>query len=284
MSSRPQPGFKRTLYVSDLDGTLLSPDAVVSPVTEQLLAEAYSKGALFTVATARTPATVAYLLENVSLRVPAIVMTGAALWDKTASRYLNPRYIAPRQVELMSEIYTELRLSAFIYTLRDEKLHIYALGAITPAQREFMQEREGNPFKVFHPEGEKVPGNENVLMFFATGEPPKVDAVYSRLQELGGCNAVDYLDIYRENTAILEVFAPGVSKSSAMLALARECGAERIVAFGDNLNDIDMLRAADCGVAVANAAPAVLEAASVVIGSNSENAVARFILDDINHH
>lgn len=53
-----------TLFVSDLDGTLLQPDARLSEETVALLNSNIDRGALFTVATARTPATVAPILER----------------------------------------------------------------------------------------------------------------------------------------------------------------------------------------------------------------------------
>ena len=54
----------KTLYVSDLDGTLLDNTSRVSPATSAMLNETIAGGALFTVATARTPATVQPLLQG----------------------------------------------------------------------------------------------------------------------------------------------------------------------------------------------------------------------------
>lgn len=79
----------RVLYVSDLDGTLLGPDTRVSDTSASMLNEAIGRGAFFTVATARTPATVVELLAKVEMRLPAVVMTGAALFhfeDRSFSR------------------------------------------------------------------------------------------------------------------------------------------------------------------------------------------------------
>ena len=55
-----------TLYVSDMDGTLLNSQSVISPATAAILSRVISAGALFTVATARTPATVVPLLSGVT--------------------------------------------------------------------------------------------------------------------------------------------------------------------------------------------------------------------------
>ena len=85
----------KTLYVSDMDGTLLQPDARLSERTVSMLNEAIASGKLFTVATARTPATVAPLMQRVNMNIPAIVMTGAALWNPADGRYSRLRLMGP---------------------------------------------------------------------------------------------------------------------------------------------------------------------------------------------
>jgi len=54
-------------------------------------------------------------------------------------------------------------------------------------------------------------------------------------------------------------------------------GLEDVVAFGDDHNDTELIRAAGLGVAMANAAPAVLEVADRVAGSNDENGVGEVL-------
>ena len=72
-----------------------------------------------------------------------------------------------------------------------------------------------------------------------------------------------YHDFYGSETGLFDAFAPEVTKASAILALADRIGAEKIVAFGDNINDLPMLRAADVAVAVGNALPEVKAEADI---------------------
>ena len=89
-----------------------------------------------------------------------------------------------------------------------------------------------------------------------------------------------YHDIFDQQQGYLEIYAKDTTKANAIKHLADEIGAERIVVFGDNLNDIPMMKMADWSVAVDNAFDEVKACASEVIGVNNDDAVARWILKD----
>ena len=83
-----------TLYVSDLDGTLLGEDSQLSAVTVATLNRIIEElGGLFTVATARTPATVVPLMQEVHARLPFIVIGGSAMWNPVTGSYEHTRGI-----------------------------------------------------------------------------------------------------------------------------------------------------------------------------------------------
>lgn len=269
----------KTLYVSDLDGTLLGPDSSVSAGSRDKLNEAIAEGALFTVATARTPATVSSLLREINLPLPAIVMTGAALWDQKTGEYSEVKFIDPATVRAMKEIYGRLGLGTFIYTLREGRIHIYHPGPLTPLETDFIRDRRDNPYKFFH-EDQLPEGDDNVLLFYAMRPPSEVRPVYEELRGLPGCNPVYYFDMFGPDTAIMEVFSREVSKAEAMKSVACRAGAGRVVAFGDNVNDLAMLLAADHGVAVENAIAEVREAADEVTGPNTDDSVASYVARD----
>ena len=82
----------------------------------------------------------------------------------------------------------------------------------------------------------------------------------------------------------LYAFMPaGSGKTAAIRALAETggVGLEDIVAFGDDLNDIEMLKLCGTGVAVANAVPRVLEAADEITLSNDDDGLAQWLTDHI---
>jgi hydroxymethylpyrimidine pyrophosphatase-like HAD family hydrolase len=77
------------------------------------------------------------------------------------------------------------------------------------------------------------------------------------------------------------ISGPGADKESALARISRRLGvaAAHVVGIGDQLNDLGMLGWAGTAVAVANAIPAVLELADVVVPSNADEGVARFMAE-----
>lgn len=277
---------QRTLFLSDLDGTLLSPDSRLSTASAEMLNRAIGKGALFSVATARTPSTVATLLADVDTRIPFIVMTGAALWNPADCRYSHTVTMPPA---VAGEILATLRknkLSAFMYSLADNIISIRHTGPVSPLEQVFIDQRCDSPFKTFHipPDGESVIDPmppQHVVLFYAMQPSETTEKTFHEIRKINGCNPVFYHDMFGPETAIMEIFDRNASKARALDILKKETSAGTVVAFGDNVNDLPMMRAADVAVAVGNAIPEVREAADIVIGTNDEDAVARFILDSI---
>lgn len=273
----------KTLYVSDLDGTLLAPDSRVSRRSASILSELSGKGALITVATARTPATVEPLLADVKSDLPAIVMTGASLWDRKTKRYADTRFIDADTSRTVREIAARHGVAPFTYTLgKGGMLEVYRNGELAPCDRKFIADRSDLPLKRFHldtPEGDDYALPDTIL-FFAMGKPERIFPLADELRAATLCSISSYIDIFGDDTAILEVLAPGLNKADSVKKIAARYEADRIVAFGDNLNDISMLEIADVAVAVGNARDEVKRVADVVTGTNADDAVARFIADD----
>lgn len=278
-----------TLYISDLDGTLLGADSKVSARSRTLLNEAIEGGAAFTVATARTPATVAPLLSGIDLRLPAIVMTGGAMWNPSTGLYSDVRYIAPSTVRSLLSIYEKQGLPTFLYQLTDNHIEIHHLGPMSEQEIEFMDLRKGNPFKTFHiPPGTENRGEtagslplDDVILLFAMQDEPTVRLTAEAIARAQlPCTPLHYHDTYGPESELMEVFGPGATKGEAVGRLRKLTGARKVVVFGDNVNDLPMMREADVAVAVENAVDEVKRVADLVIGPNTDDSVARFIYED----
>jgi len=74
-----------------------------------------------------------------------------------------------------------------------------------------------------------------------------------------------------------EIYDKSASKANAVRQLADLVKADELICFGDNNNDISMIQAANVGVAVANSVDALKSAADIIIESNDNDGVARYI-------
>lgn len=280
----------KTLFVSDLDGTLLDNRQQISPVTRTLLNHAISRGALFSIATARTPATVSRIMRGVDMQLPMVVMTGAALWDIRTGKYSEVQYFSPEDVRRVSEAYLSSGSGAFLYTLNPSgaagrDIKIYHIGAMTEMERHFMHERIDSPFKEFFVDDEgNSPVPETIgdaVLYFGIRPTAEGENTFGHLSRIEGINPMFYHDWYGPEVAEVEAFPEDATKAKAIKRLAQLAGADRIVVFGDNLNDLSMMRIADWAVAMENAVDEVKYEADEVIGSNEADAVARKILEEL---
>lgn len=267
-----------TLYVSDMDGTLLDNNAQISDTTRGILSGLCADGALITVATARTPATVDVLLRGCGMTLPAIVMTGAAMWDLRAHCYRHLRVMPGDVAAAVVSQFDAAGVNAFVYDVSDDgrTLDVYHSRDMNPAEREFYEARRHLSLKRFRL-GVRPDSYDRTVLMFATGSAAEIEPLARTLSARTDISLSYYPDNYNPAMSVIEVLSAGVSKADAVSRLARETGARRMVVFGDNLNDLPMGAVADEFIAVGNAHPDVIARATRTIGPNSAHSVARFI-------
>lgn len=271
-----------TLFVSDMDGTLLGADSKISAASARMLNEAAAKGAMFTVATARTPATVDPLLTGVETRIPAVVMTGAGLWDHQHGRYISLQTLSHAQARIAAETCMQYGLIPVVYRRgAGEVLQVYHPENVTePSAVKFLQERSHLQLKKLHPVADplaRLSGDDSVLLL-ALGPKSAVQSAVSDLQSVAGMSVSWYSDPGYPGVYFLEIFGPDVSKAHGLQRLRDFTGIQNVTVFGDNYNDLPLFDAANHAVAVENAVEDVRAAANEVIGPNTSDAVARYVL------
>ena len=198
----------KTLYVSDLDGTLLDNDSLVSERSAEIITSLTRRGALVTVATARTPATVSNLLEHTATTPPAIVMTGATMWDRNTGRYVDPRFMSSETFRLIDRVMRRNGLRPFTYILDLEKsfIDVYHDSEMNHRELAFYEPRRSLRLKTFHL-GADVPEGDSdcVVLVFAIGPLSQCLTVADELMSAGGCSVSCYPDIFNPDDGIVEV-------------------------------------------------------------------------------
>ncbi len=268
----------KTLFVSDLDGTLLNTQAELSASTAGKLNELIDRGVCFSAATARTWATVRFLMQDVHLTLPVVLMNGVCIYDPVKERYVHADYIGPDAAKRLLDAMKRANVRTFLYKILDDQIHVYYDKAGNQAMEEFMEERRRKYNKVFNQVSDlETVIDEHVVYFCMLDDKEKLDPVYEEAIRDPALHVEYYQDIYSKELYYLEVCASKASKAGSVRWLKEAYGFEHLVVFGDNLNDLPMFRVADESYAVSNAVPAVKEAADGVIGSNMEDGVPVFM-------
>ncbi|MBO5936648.1 MAG: HAD family hydrolase [Clostridia bacterium] len=272
----------KTLFLSDLDGTFLNSNGEISENSRRIISQLIDKGVLFTVATARTYATVMQMFKGINLPCPLVLMNGVTLYDPSKKKIISSN---PIPTELGNRIIAEFRkrnIEPMLYFQQGETLEIYYSVLTNDYQREYVAQRTDCNGKKFicSPEGVSIEGR-NLVYIVCLDFYENIKDVYEAVSEFEDAHCMFYKDNYSD-MYFLEIITRTVSKASGALQVKEAVGADRMIAFGDNLNDIPLFEAADEAYAVSNAHDDLKKLATAVIDSNDSDAVARFILEKYN--
>lgn len=272
--------MKKRLYISDLDGTLLNKNKEVPPkAVETLNALIDTKRVHFSVATARTPATVEKILSDTHIKEQIVVMNGAAIYDLKAHVYTEIAAIPVNSIDkILSRCKEEIQ-EGFLYTINNNQLGVYYQDLSRPERLAFFEERQNLKYKKFiKGEPEQI---EDIIYFVFIDTEEKIHEIAKKIEGVPQIAKVLYKDIYSNEGWILEVYSDKATKANGVRRIKELGNYDEVIAFGDNYNDLPMFSVADRCYAVANAVDEVKHKADGVIGLAEEGSVVRFIENEI---
>ena len=269
----------KTLYISDMDGTLLQNDGRMSDYTKERLNEFYKKGIPFSVATARSMVSAMPLLDGVHFAAPIVLMNGVFVYDTETGKAVKYHEIEHSALQKILDCFYEKNLHPFMFLYGDNyKLSIKYTEFDNEGMKEFYDMRvdmlEGR-FTQTHDLTDIEKGQHPVYVnYYAL--PQYLDEVVEKLKSIPEIDFAYYKDSYSDDW-LVEIYSNTASKANGAKEVAEIVGAESITAFGDNLNDLVMLGGADTAIAVENAVPQVKEIANIIIGTNTDDSVVKYI-------
>lgn len=269
-----------TLFITDLDGTLLRPDATLSEFSCREINALVREGVHISFATARSRTTALKVTNGITLSLPMVAYNGAFIVDTLTGEILHKNVFSPGKAEEIYLCFREHGLSPVVYRLKEgRELYSYDNLTISRQTREFLDSRRNDP------RDDPIEGDEGILSgevfyFNCIGEREQLLASYELLKDK--YEVLFYDDLYSRERW-LEIMPKGANKAASAVKLKELLGCDRIVAFGDSVNDLSLFEAADESYAVANAGGQVRAAASGVILSNEEDGVVKKIREMTNN-
>ena len=257
------------LVATDLDGTFLRDDLSVSPRTRRAVDAVRALDIPVVPVTARQPIGLRDLAEEAGFRSWAVCSNGGLVIDLATGHRLHEAEVSVAAQTALVEALAEALPGCLYVSVRDGgevfvPVHGYGdVAALIDHKRDPLT-MGGHPLDHVLAE----PSLKFIVRHPEVSVPEVLDVV--RGLGLTGFGAT------HSGAPFVEVMPDGVSKATGLTRLCAELGIEReeVLAFGDAPNDVELVGWAGHGVAVANAAPEVLEVAAEVTSSNVDDGVA----------
>lgn len=269
----------KTLYVSDLDGTLLRSNEVTSEYTNDVINSLTEKGMIFSYATARSLITAKKVTRGICAHIPLIVYNGAFIIDNATEEILAANYFDKTVLDILDDLFAhEVYPIVYAYINGTEKFS-FVREKCTRGMTSFLDSRKGDIRTNIVPAPEALKKGD-IFYITCIDEPQKLEPLYEKYRYgtyRDVCRCVYQKDIYT-NEQWLEILPGAATKANAVMQVKEMLGCERLVVFGDGKNDIDMFEIADESYAVRNAHEELKKKATAVIESNDEDGVAGWLM------
>jgi HAD superfamily hydrolase (TIGR01484 family) len=268
-----------------MDGTLLDPDARLSDATRAGIFRLIEAGVPFTVATARSPRSIAHILDGVPLRLPVVALHGAILSDLTARRHVRIRTVSRDAAETLLGIARGHCTSVWISTHDGERDHVSCDKVTNEGSRWYDEELTQNADpRRRHVADVESTLDEQVVCFTAIDREPAIRSIASEMQSaLSGAVTVHaFENAYSPGWWWINAHTADAGKDAGVRDLVEHTGLHdhEIVGFGDTGSDLHLFEASHKRIAVENADAPVRAAACETIGPHHEDSVIRWILRD----
>ena len=257
------------IVFSDIDGTLLNKNRELSQATITEIKKLKNK-IPFILISARMPAAIRHLQNELDIEeLPLICFNGGLI-------IVNNEVVSSTEIPL--DIVEEL---SRWNSVKKCHLSLYHRDEwYVPAMDEWTLREQNNTkvdpeikyeFAVIKKWKSEQKGAHKIM---AMGEGSQIDTIRDFLTD----KFPDRLHLYRSKNTYLEIAPKSISKYTAIeLLLHRHYNLTpgEAIAFGDNYNDVEMLKNIGHGVAVGNARPEALKVANAIAGMSIEDGVAK---------
>ena len=268
---RPSP-FKCSAVISDVDGTLVTDDKILTPRAQAAAAALRANGIIFSIISSRPPRGLRMLLKPLGITTPVGCFNGGVLAGPDLT-VIAEHLLAPDAA----------RRALDVLDARGAQVWIFS----------------GQEWLLRQPDGPYVELEQRTVGFRPTmvedfgsalDSAAKIVGVSTDFELLAGCerdlrsSLVDQAAVVRSQSYYLDITHPLANKGAALSELAELLGVPlaEIAAIGDGGNDVAMFARSGLSIAMGNAGPAVQRAADFVTDSNRDDgfahAIERFIL------
>ncbi len=265
--------FGYRIIALDLDGTLLTSERAITQQTLDILIRLQQKGCKVVISTGRPVFGSAQIADQLHLKeYDGFIMAynGGVVQNWQTKEIIYSNMLLPEAIVDSYHFAKADGLSTICY--HDE--YLVSDDEMNPYMERTLK-RNGLIFKKVNKFLEEVTYPISKCMII--GEPVALHELEERIL----ASKPTTFTVYRSEPYFLEVVPPHINKAEGLKVLLQHLSipASQLIAFGDNFNDIPMIRLAGLGVAMGNAPQEVKDSADLVAPSNDEDGVARVLVN-----
>jgi Cof subfamily protein (haloacid dehalogenase superfamily) len=266
----------KTLYVTDLDGTLLNSNNGLSIYSVKTLNELINNGMCFSYATARSLSSAAIVTNGLITKIPVIIYNGTFIVNAYSKKKLFSVYFSNKEKETVMELLNKNNVYPLVYGyINGEEKVSWLINKENDGIKNYVQSRRGD--RRLRPAGtieELYDGN--TFYFTCIGNKEHLAGIYEHLKNAKEFTCTLQQELYREEYWC-EIMPKAATKGNGIKKLNEIQKCEKIVTFGDAINDIPMFEMSDECYAVENAADGLKKHATGIIESNEKDGVAHWL-------
>ncbi|WP_443770014.1 HAD family hydrolase [Anaerostipes sp.] len=261
------------MIVSDLDGTLLNSEKHISDKNKIAIENFCKQGGMFVMATGRSDVMTKPYVEALKDVKIVIGCDGAVIRNVRNEEILYEKGLPTDICKEAFKICKKYHLSYYVFT-KDALVGDDRENERLKLHEEFNQTvsiEEQIPIRYVDDLGEYVKYHYVYKIVASHEKKEYLDKVAEVLKKKINADAV------RSGKRVLAIKAKGVSKAAALAQLLKKLhiSAGEVAAFGDEVNDIEMLQMVGMGVAMENADQIVKDSADDVTTTNDKDGVAK---------
>lgn len=232
-ASLPRKKHREILFVSGLDGTLLTLNGSLTAYSRVELNRMIEDGAQFTISTMRTPASLMEPLKDVNLKLPVIVMDGAALYNIQEMRYEHAYVFSPRHCRDIMAFFEMHQIPYFANAVVDDLLIIYYQDTEHEVYNTIVETLRKSPYRNYVKR--PVSALENVVYFMLLDTTEHMEELYEEMVALDMDQRLKILKYNSEDYAgytYIKIYNRNAAKENMIHYLQTMVEAEKTITYG----------------------------------------------------
>lgn len=229
----PREKHPEILFVSGLDDTLLNEAGNMSDYSRVELNRMIESGLNFTISTQRTPASLMEPLSKIRLKLPMIVMDGAALFDLKKKSYELVYVISASVSKQLVDFFEQRSIAYFANVIMDDLLVIYYSDCANEVYQNMVQSLRASLYRNYVKR--PLPNGEEVVYFMLIDKEEKMKGLYEELMQMPLSQQLKVIyDTSKdyEGYAFIKIYNHNANKENMLDYLSRKISCEKLVTYG----------------------------------------------------